>query len=182
MMPFIVVVLALLRVVESSVWVRGNYTTLTVADDLSSLAVSACNLSFTSSIAPAPVASVATSGVGLWGAYDELTLTDATNSTMYALRYFAGADAFTFERFYDGNDAAVFPLFVPLANNSVSLLAYAETYMLHGSLVPSLNACVGQSTKSATGTCDLTGVVRCNLHARFFSRLTRASPWHAVVL
>ena len=162
MKPIATCVLALLRCVESSIWVRGNYTTLTVADDLSSLAVTAGNLSFTSSVAPVPASSTATSGIGLWGAYDELALQSSANITIYALRYYAGADAFTFERYYDGNDVSVFPLFVPIATNNVSLLAYAETYMLHGSLVPSLNACVGQSTVTATGTCDLTGVVRCN--------------------
>lgn len=100
----------------------------------------------------------------------------AAGNTTYALRYYAGADAFTLERVYDGNDTAVFPLFVPVGTNEISLLAYTETYMLHGSLVPSLRACVGQPSPADAGTCDLTGIVSSSPHCDYFFYSGPISP------
>lgn len=76
MLAFAITLALLVRCVESSVWARGNYTTISVADNLTSLTMTAGNLTFVSSIGRVPTTYVATSGMGLWGEFDELALND----------------------------------------------------------------------------------------------------------
>ena len=148
----------------ASAWVRGNYTTLTITDDLSGLTLSAGNLLYSSAISPAPSSSQDVSGSGVWGAYDELKLLDAQGDLAFGIRYYSGVDAFSFERVYDNNATTMFPLFVPVTTSvEISLLAWAESYMLSGHLIPSLDVCAGSDAPShATASCNLTGVVSCS--------------------
>jgi hypothetical protein len=152
---------ALIRVAQAVVWVRGNYTVLSVADDLASMTLLAGNLTFGSHIAPVPASYTATSGAqGLWGSYDELALVDSHGDSMFKVCYYAEVDAFTFERAYDDNASAVFPLFVSTDNAELSLIAWIEKYMLPGKFVPSLDVCASGGTSEGTDSaCDLTGEV-----------------------
>jgi len=62
-------------------------------------------------------------------------LFDPTGVMTFAIQYDVDVDAFTFERVYNGNDSALFLLFVPSEfGKQINLLAWEQKYMLAGEL------------------------------------------------
>ena len=146
------------------VWARGSYARLSVAADFSlSLAVGsgAGALAFASSPpSPAPGGFALASGTDgrAWGAYDELQLLAAPGGALlYAVRYYPGVDAFTFDR---PATAAAFPWFYldGAANaSSVGAWTFLDDAMLRGAFYDSLDRCAAPQVRAAAPACDLTG-------------------------
>ena len=140
------------------IWARGAFSSLSVGPDFSmALRVGAAEdtnaLAFTAAPpAPAPASFALASGNDAgWGAFDELRLLDAGGGLLYAVRYHAAADVFTFER---PADAAVAPwpwFALPATANAsaVGAWSFVSSYMLPGSFWPSLDACAASAVAGA---------------------------------
>ena len=134
---------ACLGLSSGAAWSRGSFTLLEVGEDASVNLTLGDGLSFASAPPSLPPTSFSVgAGSGPWGAYDAISFSSPAFSPAYEVRYHTSIDAFSF---HYAVGASPFPFFAAStpASAAAGVVAYSESYMLHGARISSLSACAG---------------------------------------
>lgn len=142
--------LFLLFTPSETIWQRGSYTIITVNDDnTANLALGGEALRFASAPPPNAPFQLPSSGAGPWGDFDELSFLDGANRTLFSIRYHGAADAFTFHRAAEFEDAWPFFNASTAESASAPLIFYTNDYMVPG-FRSTLSACAAGPTPQYT--------------------------------